>query len=212
MYKKQMTVQKVICLLSIIASVLVFVYALGLMTDLHDTVLKAGTIETMGQKKVYPDINPRKGGEYPPSGFNIYKDMQPFNTQLLLVSIGLILLSVLLFVTNTASRRRYYIGNFIAVGLNFVANVAAAAWASLQIHAFKAQYLQVDFDVLKWCMDKLKIPFELEGYHTFWFDAHYFVFALTVLTAVLLVLNVTWKLNLMKQEKQLIEAGKAVSA
>ena len=123
-----------------------------------------------------------------------------------------LLLSVLLFITNTASRRKYYIGNFIAVGLNAVANVAAAIWASVKISAYKAQYLSVDFDVLKWAMDKLKIPFEIDGYHTFWFDAHYVVFALTVIVAVLLIANVIWKLNLMKQEEQLLEEGKVVSA
>lgn len=212
MYKKQMTAQKVICLLSIIASVLTFVYALGLMTDLYDTLYDAMTIESQALKKIYPDINTRKGGVYPPTGFSLYHDMQPFNTQLLLVSIGLLLLSVLLYITNTASRRKYYIGNFIAVGLNVVGNVAAAIWASVQIHAFKAQYLRIDFDVLKWTMDKLKIPFEMDGYHTFWFDAHYAVFALTLLASVLLTLNVIWKLSLMKQEKQLLESGKAVFA
>ena len=52
MYKKQMTVQKVICLLSVIASVLMFVYALGLMTELYDSLYPAMTLETMAQKMV----------------------------------------------------------------------------------------------------------------------------------------------------------------
>ena len=53
MYKKQMTVQKVICLLSVIASVLMFVYALGLMTELYDSLYPAMTLETMAQKMVH---------------------------------------------------------------------------------------------------------------------------------------------------------------
>ena len=47
---------------------------------------------------------------------------------------------------------------------------------------------------------------------TFWFDIHIAVFAVVIAAAALLVLNTIWKIRLMKQEKQLIEAGKAVSA
>lgn len=206
MYKKQMTAQKVICLLSIIASALVFVYALGLMTDLYDSLYPAKTIETMAQKMVHKGWP--KGEPYPETGFDLYYDMQPFNNQLLVVSIVLILLSVLLFITNTASRRKYYIGNYVAVGLNAVANIGAAVWAHGQITAFKAQFMTIDFEVLTWALNKLKIPAEVP---TFWFDVHYFVFALTLVVTVLLILNVIWKRQLMKAEKQLIEEGKAVS-
>lgn len=207
MYKKQMTAQKVICLLSIIASVITFVYALGLMTDLYDSLYPAMTVETMAQKMVHKGLP--KGEPYPETGFNIYYDMQPFNRSLLMVSIGLILLSCLLFITNTAVRRKYYVGNFVAVGLNVAANAAAAVWAHVQITAFRAQYLTMDFEVLEWALNRLKRPFAIS---TFWFDAHYVVFALTLAVSVLLILNVIWKLSLMKAEKKLIEEGKAVSA
>ena len=92
MYKKQMTAQKVICLLSIAVSVIVFLYSLGLMTDLYDSL--------------YPTMmNPLDLTETDVPGSIIYYDMQDFNRALLKVSIGLILLSCLLFVTNTHSRR-----------------------------------------------------------------------------------------------------------
>lgn len=203
MYKKQMTAQKVICLLSIIASVIAFVYALGLMTDLYDSLYPAMTIEAMAQKMVHKDVP--KGEAYPETGFNLYYDMQPFNQSLLLVSIGLILLACLLFITNTSVRRKYYVGNYVAVGLNVAANVAAAIWAHVQIEAFKVKYLAMDFEVLEWSLNRLKKPFAIS---TFWFDAHYFVFALTILVAVLLILNVIWKMSLMKAEAKLIEEGR----
>ena len=38
MYKKQLKLQKILCLLAIGASVLIFLYALGIMTDLYDTL------------------------------------------------------------------------------------------------------------------------------------------------------------------------------
>ena len=203
MYKKQMTVQKVICLLSVIASVLMFVYALGLMTELYDSLYPAMTLETMAQKMVHKGWP--KGEPYPDTGFHLYYDMQPFNRELLAVSIGLILVSLLLQVTFTASRRKYYLGNYVAVALNAAANVAAAVWMHMEITAYKAQYLAMDFQVLEWALTKLKKPFSV---NTFWFDLHYVVGALCLLTAVLLVANALWKSSLMRAEKRLIRQGK----
>ena len=80
-----MTAQKVICLLSIIASVVCFVYSLGLMTDLYDSLYPVtDRYVTLAQKTVYKDWP--KGEPYPDTGFGIYKEMQPFNTRLLLAS------------------------------------------------------------------------------------------------------------------------------
>ena len=203
MYKKQMTVQKVICLLSVIASVLMFVYALGLMTELYDSLYPAMTLETMAQKMVHKGWP--KGEPYPDTGFHLYYDMQPFNRELLAVSIGLILVSLLLQVTFTASRRKYYLGNYVAVALNAAANVVAAVWMHMEITAYKAQYLAMDFQVLEWALTKLKKPFSV---NTFWFDLHYVVGALCLLTAVLLVANAVWKSSLMRAEKRLIRQGK----
>ena len=38
MYKKQLKLQKILCLLAIGTSVIIFLYALGIMTDLYDTL------------------------------------------------------------------------------------------------------------------------------------------------------------------------------
>jgi hypothetical protein len=196
MYKKQMTAQRVICLLSIIASVIVFLYSLGLMTDLYDSL--------------YPTmLNPYDLTDTDVPGSIIYYDMQPFNRALLRVSIGLILLSCLLFITNTNVRRKYYVGNYAAVGLNVAANICAAVWAHGQLTAFKAQFLKLDFDALQFHAELWETPY-IDS--TFWFDAHYAVFAITLAVAALLILNTIWKMKLMKEEKQLLKAGKAVSA
>ncbi|MBQ2028528.1 MAG: hypothetical protein II481_03715 [Clostridia bacterium] len=196
MYKKQMTAQRVICLLSIIASVIVFLYSLGLMTDLYDSL--------------YPTmLNPYDLTDTDVPGSIIYYDMQPFNRALLRVSIGLILLSCLLFITNTNVRRKYYVGNYAAVGLNVAANICAAVWAHGQLTAFKAQFLKLDFDALQFHAELWETPY-IDS--TFWFDAHYAVFAIALAVAALLILNTIWKMKLMKEEKQLLKAGKAVSA
>lgn len=197
MYKKQIILQKIICFAAIAVSALVFLYALGLMTDLYDSLAP-----TMMDRNNIDDT-------WVP-GSQIYYHMQPFNKDLLGYSIGMILLSVFLFITGTHSRRRYYVGNQVSVGVFAVAGVALSVWSHTQVEAFKTEFLtKVDFAELQFFAEMWETPY-IDS--TFWFDAHYVVFGLVVLVAVALVANLCWKFSLMKAEKQLIEDGKKVSA
>lgn len=196
MYKKQMTFQRIICFLCIAAGALVFLYALGMMTDLYDMLYNMIP---------YPDDPSSAKVE----GAMIYYDMQGFNQDLLKAGIGVLLLAVLLMITGTHSRRKYYAANYTAVGLFTAACIAAAAWAHGQVAAYKLQYLTtVDFQSLERRLSRAGTYTD----STFWFDIHIAVFAFALIAAALLVLNTIWKIRLMKQEKKLIEAGKAVSA
>ncbi len=192
MYKKQMKFQKAVCLLAIISSVIVFLYALGIMTDLYDSLYS-----TM--------MNPADVTQTDVPGSVVYYNMQQFNSVFLKNSIGLILLACLLYVTNTHIRRKYYIGNYAAAGLFAAATVYLAFWSHQYIEIFKAQFLQVDFEALKAHADLWKTTYTES---TFWFDIHYAVFALALIAAGLLIANVFWKVSLMKEEAQLIEAGR----
>jgi len=196
MYKKQLTTQKIVCLFALCSSVIVFIYSLGIMTDLFDALY-------------YTIRDPNNPSRNSVAGSLIYYDMQGFNRRFLHVSIALILISCLLFITNTHVRRKYYVGNVFASALNAVANIAVAVWAHGQILAYKAQFLQVDFEALK-KYSETRNTYYTES--TFWFDIHYLVFAIAILASILLLANLIWKFRLMKEEKQLIEAGKEAAA
>ncbi len=196
MYKKQMALQKILCLLAICSGALVFLYALGIMTDLYDTLYS-----TM--------MNSADLTQTDVPGSIVYYNMQQFNAVFLKYSIVLILLACLLFITNTQVRRRYYIGNYAAIGVFAAANIFAAVWAHGYIEIFKQQFLQVDFAALKVHSEMWKTAYTES---TFWFDAHYFVFAVTILVSLALVANAIWKAKLMKEEAQLIESGKGAAA
>lgn len=195
MYKKQMTLQKIACFLAIAASVLVFVYALGVMTDLYDCLYS-----TMR--------NPADLTQTSVPGSIVYYDMQGFNGAFLKVSIGLILCACLLFLTNTSVRRKYYIGNYVAVCIYVTAHVAAVIWSHIQLEAFKAQFLQLDFEALKAHSELWKTAYTES---TFWFDLHYGVAAVVLLACAALVYNVVLKNKLMKAEQALILKGKGVA-
>lgn len=196
MYKKQMKMQRIACFLSIAASALVFLYALGIMTDLYDMLYTMIPV-------------PDDPSSVKVAGAMIYYDMQGFNQMLLRASIGLILVSCLLFITNTHSRRKYYVGNYVAICVNAVANIGVALWAHGQISAFKAQYLStVDFAQLERRLSRAGTYTD----STFWFDVNTAIFAVALIAVALLIVSAVWKMSLMKNEKKLIEAGKAVSA
>lgn len=246
MYKKQMTMQKVICLLALIASVISFVYALGMMTDLYDTLSPASThltwikrqdavkakyeaiaaaeaaaqAEAEGQQtEAAPEAPAQTTTKTKSSytipaeedfGFSILYDMQPFNRALLSATIVLLLLACLLFITNTASRRKYYVGNYISVGLFVVASVATAIWAAIQNEMFRVQYSAIDHEVLGQIVIE-RMRKESYAPSHLWFNLYYVAGAALLIVSVLLILNVIWKIWLMKEEKFLLEQGKAVS-
>ena len=192
MYKKQLTFQRILCFAVLIVCAAVFVYSLGIMTDLYDSLYN--TIR-----------NPEKLEKTTVTGSRIYYDMQGFNRNFLHYSIALLLLAVLLFITGTHRRRKYYIGNFVSVGIFSAAAIAFSVWAHAEIEAFKAQFLQINFEELAAHAAKKK---SLYTESTFWFDIHYLIFGLLLLLTLLLILNLFWKKKLEREEQALIGTGK----
>ncbi|MBR1685838.1 MAG: hypothetical protein IJ708_11950, partial [Clostridia bacterium] len=188
MYRRQLIWQKIICFAAIVAGALVFLYALGLMTDLYDSLY-------------YTMSNPYDLTDTDVPGSIIYYDMQPFNQLLLKLSIGMILLACLLFLTGTHSRRRYYIGNICSSVLYIVASVGLSIWMHAQLTAFKAQFLTLDFEALLDFADLWDTPY-IDS--TFWFDLHIYVIGFLLFVSFLLLVNLLWKAILMQGEKKMI--------
>lgn len=197
MYKKQVAFQKIVCFAALVTGALFFIYALGIMTDLYDTLYS-----------MIP--NPNNLDSAKVSGARIYYDMQPFNRTLLRASIGMIVLACLLFITNTHSRRKYYAGNAAATFINAAAELFMAVWCHIQVSAFRSQYLStVDFAAL----EKRLSRYGTYTDSTFWFDIHYVICILAAAAAILLIVNFIWKKRMMRGEKELLaSSGKAVSA
>jgi hypothetical protein len=188
--------QKILCFLALAASVVIFLYALGIMTDLYDTLYS-----TMR--------NPADLTQTDVPGSIVYYNMQPWNAYFLHWSIGMILLGCLLFITNTHIRRRYYIGNYIAIGAFAIANFYLAFESHGYIEAFKERFLRVDFEALKAHSELWKTAYTES---TFWFDIHYAIFAFSILVSLALIACTVWKIRLMKEEKKLIAEGRRATA
>ena len=195
MYKKQMKFQKLICLSTLVASALLFIYSLGLVTDLYDAFYST----MRDPNKIYDMKFTKVEGAW------IFYEIQPFNKALTTVSIVLLVCSLLPFITNTHSRRKYYLANYITVGISSVANVAAAIWCIINVTKYRNQFLTtVDFVALKEYAEKWNT---LYTESTFWFDIGYVVCALLIVVTAFNIYNLVWKTKLMKEEKQLILEG-----
>lgn len=181
---------------ALIMAVLVFVSSLGFATDLYDVMSKA--VDYPGTEWQYEKV----------PGATVYYDTFEFNSAYTGVSIVLLIITLLLFITNTHSRRKYYIGNYIATGLVAAAQIASAVWCVPQILSYKSQYQnEVDFEALK-AFSKdwgtlYKGPDE-----TFWFDLCCVIFILLIITSLLLAANVFFKITVMKAEREAIGRGK----
>lgn len=193
MYRKQMKFQKLICLALLAAAALVFIYSLGLVTDLYDAFF-------------FAIPNPNKLDRTDVQGARIYYDIQPFNSALTTASLGLIGCCIFMYLTNTHSRRKYYPINYIAAAITSVANVAVAIWGSINVTNYKNQFLTtVDFEQLK---EFASIsPSTIYTDSTFWFDIGYVVFAILIIVTILNIYNLILKTKLMKEEAQLIREG-----
>ena len=146
-----------------------------------------------------------------------YYDVQPFNTALMYCGIASVLLAVVLYISACQKRRNYYISNYIATGLcaggNIVMSIVLMAYNTF----WKGEFLKIDFQSWKAVYsayldgDGNVLPDYVNYYHyndsTIWFDLGYLVYSILIVASVLLILNLIWKILLMKGEKQLLAAS-----
>ncbi len=186
MYKKQMLTQRIVCYVLLFAAVLVFIYSLGLVTDLH-----YNNFNLYAEDPKHPYFE----------GAEIYNDIQPFNSQLTTLGITLILSVALLFVFGTQNRRKYYIGNYITIGIHAALSVFTAVFGIINVIKYKEAYLKIDFEALKWWQQELELPYDISP---FWFDIGPIVFGILLFATLLSILNLIFKVYVMRGEKRLL--------
>ena len=196
MYKKQMILQRVVCYLCLAAAALVFIYSLGLVTDMYDSNFS-----------YYAESFYLGYGDAMFPGTEVYYLIQDFNQDLTMVGVGLILIAAAQMLFRNDVRRKYYIANYITVGVYTIASIVATVWALGKIFDYKELYLTIDFEPIRSYAELMQFNV-IES--TFWFDISVFVFGVLIVAAIVNVVNLIFKIVLMKAEKELIEAGKGV--
>ena len=183
MFKPQMKFQKILLPVLMALSGVVFVYSLGIMTDMY------GLYQTQALGGV--------------TGSAIFYDMQGYNHNMVLISIALIIVGCLPFVFASNTRRKYYTGNTVATYVQAAALVGTAAYLIINCLKFRSQFLNtVDFDMYKMMAETMNFIYSES---TFFFDAGIILALLLIGGACAVVYNLTWKNKLVKQENAILE-------
>lgn len=182
--KVQMKFQKIICLLMLIVSGISFILSLGLLTDIYYVQL-ASSFGVVDKKD------------------NIFKSMQPFNNDLIVIYITLIVLSALLILTNTNTRRKYYISNFVNIGVITLFSLGSTIYTVVSLVKFKHIFkTEVDFERWKEVAEVMKKLEYTES--TFWLDINMAASILVAIVSLLLLGNMIWKIILVREENKLL--------
>lgn len=197
--KAQMKFQKWMCLVMLIVGALgllySFCYMTGSLSELGQSLnrLPTGVTSNFVAKKGYNDAL-------------LYEDIQGFNTLMMYFGIAMVLLAVVLYITACNKRRNYYVSNYVATGLCAGGNIVLSLVCLIMNAHWRSEFLKVDFESWKLLLDDpLIVPHY--GDSTAWFDVGFAVYAIIIVASVLLVLNLIWKIMLMKGEKQLLSNG-----
>ncbi|MGN0820131.1 MAG: hypothetical protein ACI4M6_07105 [Christensenellaceae bacterium] len=195
MYRFQLKFQKIICIAAFIACIVSLLYALGFCSDLYK-VLYPGVLD-----QDHPELDYFKGA-------NLYYQAQPLNNFLVMGSIVILVTSLLLFITQTNSRRKYYISNYVATGVNFVALVGFSIASIAKITAFKFRYVnEVDWKTLQELAKALPGVYVYDT-STAIFDLGAVLYVAIILIAIVLLANMILKIILMNGEKKLLNQSK----
>lgn len=194
-----MKFQKWMCLVMIIVGALALLYAFCYMTGSLSELGQSINIKLSGRESKFPADD----------GLNdalLYDEMQPFNTMMMYFGIAMILLAVLLYITACNKRRNYYVSNYVATGLCAGGNIVMSVVCIIMNIHWRSEFLKVDFAAWKVLLDDPLIePHYSES--TLWFDIGFAVYAIVIVASIILVLNMVWKIMLMKGEKQLLSNG-----
>lgn len=183
MFKPQMKFQKILFPVLIALSGVVFVYSLGIMTDLY------GLYQTQSLGGV--------------PGSEIFYDMQTYNHNMVLISIALVIISTLPFIFASNTRRKYYIGNTVSTYVQAGAFLLTAVYLVVNSLKFRSQFLNtVDFETYKMMAETMNFMYSES---TFFFDAGIFVAVLLIAGACATIYNLTWKNKLVKQEDAILK-------
>ena len=189
--KVQMKFQKFICMATVIIAAIAFAISLGLLTDIY-------CIQEWAENIRFGDIDD-----------NLFKAMQPFNNQLVLSYIAIIVMGVFLFITNTHKRRNYYISNYIIIIVLVVFTIATSALNIYKILQYRAEFLSFDFVKLQEAIQKAQEKYNITTTFTdstLWLDMNIVASGVVALVSLVLLANLIWKKRLMKGEKYLLSA------
>ena len=219
MFKSQMKCQKILCLVCLILTAMLFVYSIGFITSIYDqyffTLDKGlgldyskveGTqffweLQSNVTYEKVPIID--EYGNDTGETETIKHKTVGFVDKFVVVAIADICVALTMFITNNHKRRLYYVGNYVTTGLFAGYNIGIAAWIMSRLTYFKGKIALINLDELKASCEVWGVEFKPEASIRS-LNLGYVVCAMLILAAIAVALNLVWKLMLQKRENKLL--------
>ena len=136
----------------------------------------------------------------------IYNLTQNFSNLFQILSIVFILAAVLMLVMGCHSRRKYYITNYIAVGIFVAFALVFAILLIINLASISTALANFELKEFGEYYNSLHIESSWGKFtdKSWTLAVGYALFAIVLVTAIVNVLNVVWKVMLMKGEKKLL--------
>lgn len=186
--KTQMKFQKILSLVTLIAAVVGFVYALSFFSGNISKLL--GYISEMDEHFTVAD------------GF-LYSG-QTFVDIMVGVSIAFLCVIAFIYITATNKRRNYYITNYVAIGLVTFMCVFVALFGIIYVGVLMGKFYGLDWEAIREYQANNSDYVQPVSQSPVIFIIGFVVFLLILCVAVLWILNLIWKIKLMKGEKALL--------
>lgn len=194
--KTQMRFQKIFMLVSMIVAALCVVFAL---------IFCSGTLFQLHQNNIL--YNPRDNTEAVPGAGvkDAYLASQSVSNIVLILGIVLIVIMALNYMMGTAKRRKYYVTNYVAIGVTVAFQLVVAI--VIVVLVLKCQNCLNSLDLVA-CETRFERRLPGAWHYSDWtIPVGYAMSGILIVNALGFVLNLVWKIKLMQGEKKLLESG-----
>lgn len=202
--KTQMKFQKILCLLTLIIGALAFVYACSFMTGDLAALYKYTTLDwnILNWKYGYESI----GADI------VYPYASSVNGVLVTLGVILIIAAIVPYIASNNKRRNYYITNYVAsivcAAVYCILAIVCIALISSVLSSFLNDINWDVYEEMGAVLDSAGESYYGECVHTYvMFILGYIMYAIVLLNAVAIVLNLIWKRKLMQGEQALLAGG-----
>lgn len=179
---------------------------IGALSIVYALIFCSGTFVQIARVKDYEFNNP----DHPTTGANaLFDKSQAFSDLFLILGIVLILTVVLLFITASQKRRKYYVTNYVATGVTVAYHLVYAILLLINLVGVQKAYDGVNLANCEyWYIDSfLTKAFGEWNTNPWTISLGYALAALVLADMLLLIGNLVWKIMLMRGEKKLLEGG-----
>jgi hypothetical protein len=191
--KAQIKFQKILTMVSLIVAALTFVYALIFFSgNLSNLMTYYG--------KEWDDLYTGADGFLDPA--------QTFVSIYIILAIIFIIAVVTLFITQSNSRRNYYITNYISIGFTIFMAAVMAIVGIVGVSVLMGLFYSIDFEELEeFIIDFGRSDLKSVSQSPLMFIIGYVVSLIALADGLAWAYNLVWKIKLMKGEKALLENG-----